>query len=384
MKLSALHQASATDIMEGIDPSVHEKLAYLQMMVARQGKDPEPLITRVRGMIDPQYAQQAGRKATFQSWIKGAQRDEAKTGTAYGRKIRVTVLESTVRELINEGFFSDIGGAIVQKLKEVIGDDPKEHAMVAKALDDNPSLGWIHRYARKAQQPLWNDEGFWQKLDQTTNGMGQKIKAMVLATYKRADEVSEATNVKDVSVLTECVIEEAKISAVMKSLGLEPDAINSLMTDFGIHDEDYDISRMKEALQNAKGKIGQAVTGLQNLPGRAGVAIQQKAGEAMGAIQQKAGEIGQQVKSTADVGRVQKANMDFADSVVLSSAFILSTANVQSPEQAKQAVDQTAQQLGLPADAEEIVSSNELDDAPREMPGQAGDETRDPMPGHFV
>jgi hypothetical protein len=343
VKLSSLHKATARQIMENIDAGVHEKLGFLQLMIARQGKDPSPIISRIRGMIDPSYAKSEGFKSTFKNWVQTAQPNDTKDGRAYGRKIKVTVLESAIRGLITEGFFSDLGKVVLAKLKSVIDDEPHEHEMISNALDAYPQLAWIPRYASKAQAPLMDDEAFWQKVNQTTNGLGEKIKALLMATYKRLEEARQ-TN-PQATILSECVITEARISGVMQSLGLEAPEIQSIMGDYGIRDEDYDLSRLKELYEKGAGAVKAGVDAVKGAPG----ALAQKAGEV-------ASNVKSSVKSSADVQRVAKANADIADQVILHAAFMLKSAEAmkQGAETPQQAVQQASQELEY-GDYEEIT-----------------------------
>lgn len=329
MKLDTLHLATTKDIREELDPSAHEKLAFLQMMVAKQNKDPEPIIKRIRGMLDPEFAQKEGRKATFERWLKGAAKDETKVGRTHGRKVRITVLESTVRELINEGFFADVGSAIMRKLKSVINDEPTEHQMVTKALDEYPQLAWIARYSRKATRPLYTDPDFWAKLNDTTGGLADKIKTLVDATHKKVAEAREATKQENLNLLSECVIEEAKISDVMADLGLEPEAVQSLMGDYDVRDEDYDIARLKEAWRAAGGKVSKAIEALKEAP----KTVKKRLARAP--------------RTAAEFEKIRQSNEDFADAIILSAAFMLKTSkhDVSTPEKAKEAVEETAEEL---------------------------------------
>lgn len=313
MKLKALSTVSVLDICEGVDPGLREKLAFIDMMIARQGKDPEPVIKRLRGMIDPDFAQYEGRKATFKSWIESARTDETKIGMVHGRKVRVTVLEAAMRDVISEGILGDITNAVKKKLRDLFYDEPTEHKMVKAALDEFPSLSGLKRYAAQFKSgTLYDDDGFWSVVDKVTSGKSGKIKEMVNAIYRRRMEESQE-NMKP--LLSECVIEEAKVSDVMGQLGIEPGAVQSIMNDFKIEDQDYDISRMKAAVKQTSQKIRSA-------PGRA-----------MAGFKSKVKEMGSDAK---------EMNEDFADTVILAAAYLMKVPAEQdagtSPLQAVEAV----------------------------------------------
>lgn len=362
MKLKTLHQVSTRDIREGIDSGVHEKLGYLQMMIAKQGKDPQPIIAKIRAMVEPGFAKAEGYKNSFQRWVKGAKATDTKEGMAYGRKIRVTVLEAAAREMLTEGFFSDIGKAILAKLKDVIDDEPRESDAVRAALDTyDTKLGWILRYAQNTEELLYDDPKFWQKLDETTGGLGSKIKTFVEKQVERVQGMPESIRAT-ATCLTECVIEEARISQVMLSLGLDQPTVQSIMGDSGLRDDDYDLARLRDAGQAVTGAITGAGQKVAGAAGALGSAIK---GAATGAIAgAKAGWSGEQPgqaaagvsapapakpKTAQEIRQIKQANLVFANAVITTAYALLEMekAKTEAPEQAKETMQAAAQELGV-------------------------------------
>jgi hypothetical protein len=337
VKLNHLHIGAVRDLVinEEFDAGREEQLAYLQMMAARQGKDAAKFIERVRGYTDPAHAKKMGAKATFERWVQAAMPGESRVGRSLGRRVKVTVLESETKAAITEGFFSDIGDIIMSKLRNILGDDNKEHALVAKALDRHPALTAIHRYARKAEQPIYDDENFWALIDKITSGKANEVKRLAHGTFKRISESKER-----VDVLSECTIIEARMTEVMTQLGLDQGTTDGLMRQFNLRDEDYDLARMRDALTRAKGRVEDAVRFMTELPsralGKAGELVQGAAGAVAGA--------GKKIKSVTDSKRMQDENVDFADLVVSLAAVIMDIreADATTPQQVAQVVGQVA------------------------------------------
>jgi hypothetical protein len=334
VKLNYLHIGAVSDltINEDFNPGQEEQLAYLQMMAARQGKDATKFINRVRGYVDPTHAKKMGAKATFERWVQAAMPGESRVGRTLGRRVKITVLESAVKEAITEGFFSDIGDVILSKLRNILGDDRKEHALVTSALDRHPALAAIHRYAKRAEQPIYDDENFWALVDKITNGKANEIKRLTQATFKRMLESKER-----VSVLSECVIVEAKMSDVMSELGLDRDTIDGLIRQFNLRDDDYDLARMRDALTKAKGRVEDAVRYMAELPGR-------KAGELVRGAGELVRGAGEKIKSVTDTKRMQDENADLADHVISLAAVIMDVreADATTPQEVAQVVGQAA------------------------------------------
>lgn len=354
MRLNQLHKAEAKDfaLFEELSPEQEEKLSYVQMMMARQGQDPAPMIRRVRGLIDPGFAKQEGAKAGLKQWLgdpqtkAGAVRD----GSAYGRKVRITVLESVVRDLITEGFFKNIGALIVQKLRSLVGGERQEHALVSQALDTYPGLAAIMRYANRAQTSVYEDPKFWQLVDQMTKGKANTVKRIVYSTFERLEESTEPYK----GVLTECTIVEARVSQVLRSLGLDQDTVNGLMRQYKVRDEDYDISRLKGAYDQAKAA-----------PGKLMAKGKEKVGEVVGKVKGAAADLG---KDVGQEQRVREENVDFAEEVVKVAFALmqLEAADVESPQQASAVINQVMsgepveQATAEPAPEYEVTSPEEV------------------------
>lgn len=349
MKLSEIHLATTNDFIfnEEMTPPAHEKLAYLQMMIARQGKDPEQIMKRIRGLVDPTFAKREGKIKEFERWLKGAKQDEMRVGKAYGRKIKVTVLEATIREMLVEGFFSDISTAIVHKLRDLLGDEHKEHKLVTQALDKYPSLAGILRYAQKSEQPIYDDEKFWELVDTLTKGRGKEIKRIVYGTFPRIEE--------GISLFNQHEIMEARMSQVMADLGLDQDMIGNLMQQYDLRDEDYDLSRLREAYRKAAGKVEKAIEYLKELPG--------KAAEYAKELPTKAG------KKVLDRRQVSSENAKLADEVVKVASVLMQVerqieqSGATTPGEVKAAVEKAVEgpeKVPPEAERESIISTGEL------------------------
>ena len=324
MRLHNLHSTLAKDFVmfEELSPDQEEKLSYVQMMLARQGKDPDPVIRRIRGLVDPKFAKKEGAKATLKNWLKDAKRGETKDGATYGRRIRITVLESEIRELVLEGFFKDVGSLVVRKLRSVISGERKEHELVSKALDTYPNLAALVRYAGRSVEPIYDDQKFWQLVDKMTNNKANTIKRIAHSTYERLS--NESIEGKK-GVLTECIIVEAKISQVLNSLGLDQNQIDGLMRQYAIRDEDYDLSRIKSAYQTVK-----------EYPGK----IAAKGAETLKSIRDYPGKTAA-AKVKESPGNVKEENLDFVEEVVkVAYAMMeLEKANAETPKEVAQVLD---------------------------------------------
>ena len=354
MKLHNLHLTQTKDFLlhEELSPDQEEKLSYVQMMLARQGKDPDIIVRRIRGLVDPKFAKKEGAKTTLKNWLKDAKSGDAKDGLTYGRKIRITVLESVVRELVIEGFLKDIGSLVVQKLRGMIGGERKEHELLTKSLDTYPELAAIIRYAKRSTEPIYDDPKFWELVDKMSNGKSNVIKRVAHSVYERLS--SESTS-NGLNILTECVIEEAKISSVLSSLGLDSGMIDGLMRQYAIRDEDYDLSRIKSAYQATKefpGKMADKASELANkameIPGK----MASKAMEYPGKLVSKA-------KEAAASGNVTEENIDFAEEVikVAYAMMQLDTANAKTPQDAENVLNKAiAPEQGISPEKEYEVS----------------------------
>jgi len=302
MKLSNLHASSRICLTE--DLSQQEGLAYLQMMAAKQGIDPDPFAREIRMLMGGEIGQTEHGKAAFQKWISEAKPSETKTGKAFGRKVKITVLESVVRDLIEENVFSDMGDFVMKKLRSLLKvDDRQEHELVSKAIDEEPKLGAILRYAQRTQQPIYDDEKFWKLVDDVT-GQGERIKAIVLGTYRR--RVQENKLYKDTLTIT-----EARMSEVMSDLGLSDDQINELMDRYGLQDKGYDLSSFKRSLSKAGGRVKEAISSLGD----------------------KAKNL---VSETPEMD--EEENMDFAEFVVLVAKTVAGERTKEEPERPREYV----------------------------------------------
>lgn len=242
MKLSTLHKATARALLEGFDSNaVQENLKLLERMITSQGKDPEAVLRRVKGSINPKLLGDgggSGMKAIYservKNFVSSAQAGQFVDGISHGRKVRLTVLEYILRE----GYWSNIGRAILGKLRQDIemgGDD--EHELTAKAIDEFPVLAWILRYARRAEADLMQDETFWQKLDQTTGGLGKKVREMADAVIPMMREMRESN--PSANLLSEMLVIERKLSDVMVGAGLDQMTAKQIMGEFGLRDDEF-------------------------------------------------------------------------------------------------------------------------------------------------
>lgn len=326
MRLRELTRASTLNMVlyEGFDPSKEEKLGFIQMMVAKQGKDPAAVVNRIRGLIDPEYARQEGQKRSFKDWVTKALKDETKEGRAYGRRVRVTVLESVVRDMITEGFFSDVGKVITAKLRDLLGDEYSEDKLVGQALDQYPQLAALHRYSNKATGFLYDDEKFWELVNRVTDNKGKEIRRIVQGTFPRLEESRRRH-----SVFSECIIVEARISEVMAELGLEPNWVSGIMRQYDIRDDDYDLARLKDAWQRAQGNVQKAIEFVKEIPGQAAQAMK---------------DLPQSASKMVNVQRVREENRRVADEVIKIAAVMMQVieSGAETPQEVQQVVQQVA------------------------------------------
>lgn len=326
MRLNQLHKAHAKDfvLVEELSPDQEQKLGYVQMMLARQGKDPDPIIRRIRGYLDPEFAKKQGAKASLERWLNDAEVGDDKEGRAYGRKVRITVLESEMRNLISEGFFKNVGALVVQKLRNLIGGERQEHELVSTALDTYPGLAALSRYARRAEDYIYDDPKFWDLVDKMTDNKADMIKRIVHSTFERISESAETYR----GVLTECVVTEARISRVLGSLGLDTDTIDGLMRQYDIEDEDYDLSRLKSAYQQAK-----------DLPADVVAKGKEKVGDVVSKVKDAARDV-----SGGQEYQVREENADFAEEVIKVAFALmqLDEADADTPEEANEVLTQIA------------------------------------------
>jgi len=304
MRLGDLHSYSVQQILmfENLDPKQEEGLAYLAMMAARQGINPEKFTNRVRGFVDPGARAQFGGKARFEKWIETATQGDTRTGRAFGRRVRVTVLESA---LIHEGF----GNVLVRKIRKILGNERKESALVKRYLDQHPALAAIQRYARNTDEDMIKDEGFWRLVDKVTGGRGNAVRTLAVGTF-HLDESR--------SLLDEEIIYEARMSEVMRSLGLDDDTVNDLLSDFGLRDDDYDLARLKNAAMAGPRNVAAGVRAVGRYGAEAGRAAISKGGEVL----QKGKEL---IKKPFQDDEYKERNIDLADEVIVIAGTLLST-----------------------------------------------------------
>jgi hypothetical protein len=278
MKLDALFAANPKQMLmlEKIESSIHEKLGYLHAMIAKQGKDPEPVIKMIRSKLDPEYGTRERGKEAFSQWAKRAPQGDSKVGSAFGRKMQVTALdapkmdgqaspgatppaapqpepslnynktlpledfgrkkvvtlfEAKMKDVLTEEMWSDIGQSLVAKLRELFasGDDP-ESPKVKAALDEFPGLSALYRYAKTAAINPAEDPRFWQLVDKVTGGKSADIRKIV-------DAIHEVWDRRDEKI----IITEAKLSDVMSSLGLDTTTIDSILKTHGLKDDEHDL-----------------------------------------------------------------------------------------------------------------------------------------------
>ena len=339
MKLSELHRASPLELLEEITPEQQEKLHFISMMISRQGKDPGPIMQRIYTQIDPEgKGKTESGRAAFQLWLKDAMQNDEKIGRVQGRKVKITVLESSLRDVISEGFFGDLGKIVLKKIRNVFRDEPEEDRQISDILNELPLLRGLRDYAMRAKESVENDPKFWDLVKKAAgqNVDVEDIKAWARMMQKR--RMAESIE-KPVGFLTECcTIEEMRISQAMQELGLDPDVVKDLLATNQIGDEDYDISRIK-----------------------AGAAAPFKAAA------KRAGQVRGKVKDAAT--DVRDTNENFADAVILATAAVLKLVQKLgqgggSPQEKQQAVAQVAADMGATTE----VNKSELTD-PSIIPG---------------
>ena len=360
MKLSNLHSSSPYAITEALDPSKEEKLAYIQMMVARQGKNPDEIMSKLRGMMDPEFAKKEGYKKSLSRWVQSANPKDEKEGMAFNRRVRVTVIEAAVREMIIEGYFRGIGTMIVNKLRGILDKGRDESKYVTKFIDEYSSLAAIQRYARRSKTPIYNDERFWQLVDEVTHGKGDKIKAMMKHQFERDSSMEEKQEGLTEGVLrdpfSEITIVESKISKVMSSLGIDPEAIKNIMAQYDIRDEDYDLSRLKGGYDSAVQAVKAGASGVagaaKGVAGGIAGAAKGVAGGVAGAAKGAAGAAGGAKAAigslaagpiSADKERDAKNENDDLSDYIIKTAYALmklDEADVNTPEEASRILDQ--------------------------------------------
>lgn len=344
MRLDELHLAKASDfsLCEDFNPDLQEKLANLRLMITRQGKDPDPIITRVRGMLDPEFARKEGFRLTIKKWVEGAQRGEEKVGKAYGRKVKITVLESALRQSITEGrILKGIGDLIVKGVNRIFGNDRQESQLVSKALENTPQLAALTRYANMATKegkPVYDDPKFWGLVDKLTGGRAQEVKQLAHAIFKR---VVEEAKFNGRGLLSECIMIEEKISDVMMSLGVPQEAAVDLISKYGLRDD-------------PSVRPGESSAGWVEPEGEPGQAGQAKGAEAV--VQPK----------QYDKYDVEEENAEFADLVILLTTALEQAKKAATPQEKVAAIQQV-----LPIAGPGVQPSARMPQAPGQAPGRA-------------
>jgi hypothetical protein len=335
VKLRELNLTSPIDIFEGLDYKQREKLARIEMLITKQGKDPEPIINRIRGMIDPEFAKSKGRAATLKSWVAAAKPGEKKQGKLHDRKVEITVLEAALHDCISEGIFGDIGKILSRKISNLLRDEPKEDENIKSVLDTYPALAALQRYAAQAKDHIKDDPRFWELVEKVSPGHGEEVKKWVSATYRH--RVTESKDGKIPGLFTKCII-EAKISDEMRALGMGEEEITDLLAKGEIQDISYVGSEIRGAAKSAVQAPGKALRG------------------AYGAVRGK---------TQKWAGDVRELNDDFVSAVILTAGMIIKTTSeaakaketgmTQQPGAAEKVVDKAAEDLGLPSGEYEEV-----------------------------
>ena len=296
-----------------------EKLGFLSMMLAKQGLDPYPIINKVRRHIDPVFAQKEEesekterQQATLSDWLRNAKRGDIRKGVSNGRKIEIVVTES-----------------IYGKIRALL-TSRSESKILNKAFDAYPELSYIIRVARQSREPVHSDDVFWGVVDRVTDGRSDEIRKLVNAYHDIDDEPGEMGS--QPNEMDEGTISEAKVSAVMLSLGLDRDTVGGLMKQYGIRDEDHRISELKKQMGRFKKfageKMGEFPAKVRELPGKIGSVAKELPGkmkELPGKAKSLAKELPGKAKSFGKmmVSRdVAADNEDYAEDVV-KIAFML-------------------------------------------------------------
>lgn len=344
MKLSTLHKATARALLEGFDSTaVQQNLSLLQRMITSQGKDPEAVLRRIKGSINPKILGDAGggMKAIYservKNFVSSAQAGQFVDGVSHGRKVRLTVLEYILRE----GYWSSIGRAILGKLRQDIemgGDD--EHELTAKAIDEFPVLAWILRYARRAEADLMQDETFWQKLDQTTGGLGQKVREMADAVIPMMREMREKN--PNAGLLSEMLVIERKLSDVMVGAGLDQMTAKQIMGEFGLRDDEF------TEPANAGAAAAPAEASAETAPVEAAPGGAPTGASAAGAAQAPAA---QKPMSSAEYQRLQHDNWKIANSIAVIAAYTMKAAKGSGAAPGAEAGAEAGAPEESPADA---------------------------------
>lgn len=330
MKLRQLHAGSATDFIllrEELSPKQQEGLSYVQMMVARQGKDPTQFVSDVRKLLDPDSSRRAGARESVQKWLQGADPKDFRDGRFFGRKVRVTVLEAIVRDtMLTESRFRQIGAKILSTLADMIKNEGDDSEAVERDLGEFPQLAILQRYAKRAKSYIFDDEKFWSEVEramasaaayhQMESPSAAMVRRQLKDTYEHVantapeekeegkEPVVAAESRKRGSIFTEMVVMEmGSISGVLGKLGIKPEVVADLMQRHEVEDTQYDIERLRSA-----GKT------VQELPGRAAKAVK-------GAVK---GAMTKAVSAVKDIsGDVREANREFANEVIKQAAFLL-------------------------------------------------------------
>jgi len=319
---------------EEFNPDQEELLAQAQAMIASQGKNPEPIMKYIRDRLGSSKG-----KDLFKKWAATAKPGESQTGKAHGRKVKVTILEAAFRDVIAEGLFSDISDLILKKVKDLFKNEEEENAKAAEAMQRNKQLAYIYQYALKAEESIYDDDKFWNEVEEVTGT--REVEKLAKAAYKR--RISESR----LSLSTEIIITEAHISGILQELGMEPDDINKLMRSQDLTDEDYDVSRLKRAIAKPFKRAGEAIA----KPFR-------RAGEAIGKA--AAGKASK---------RVKEENKEFAELVIIMADTIsdLRKEKPETPEEAEKIVDDNLSPVDPTEAAAELKAKQASKKSPEEI-----------------
>lgn len=309
MKLSKIHNSTILEnvIVEAL--SDRQKLG-LQILKKMCGDDTD-FINDVVKELDPERAateeHKEEKRQELARWIQTAEKGEVRKGTAFGRPVKVKALGTpiavmgesvrtpvgifVIRGMMAEGRFKKIGANLIKYLAKMIGanDDDDESQLVAQALDEYPELVAIKRYAKRADEGIAQDDGFWNVVQRALKSAASYhgIPAPDLLDLKDIMQQSyDIVESFDRGLLTEHVIVETTISKLMRRIGVPVDRIGELLDRHDIEDIDFDVSDVRDSKEREK----------EMLP---------------------------------------KQNMDFADETIKMSAILLRTAQKKAEQEAE-------------------------------------------------
>lgn len=99
MRLSFLPELSPQELLlEREMPGQKELYGFLYMMAAAQGKNGDDFVKEVRSVVDPEFLKKRQAKARGTQWLALAKPGDETNALVYGRKVRLKVLESVIKE----------------------------------------------------------------------------------------------------------------------------------------------------------------------------------------------------------------------------------------------------------------------------------------------